>query len=1306
MDDIRPAPARPTSNRRRTMLSMIIAFALTLGLMPLSMQPSPAIAAPDGSDVVTVTLHFKDAAYETVDFATYAATCVEKGDALYVKVNTDPDELSFDERLSFAVYEHYATFGNKQRDITEECSYDAATGIVAIPSGYRTNLDTLGIVFELSPTHPAYEHYVTADLDTSDLTVNFHGSDITFQSDVSDVVEAAEQADKQPLKALRAAAFPGESGKRYQLSEYTRLENFDVDQRNKQYAYGFPEDMLGSYGFGAMFGTHQDYKNGVSTGTEWKSTVLKASHSSYDADVEAFFAETIAARLGDETTFAISRSGDTYRDRYLTRGGTFQDPGYGPGEAPTNKALAHATCGSAGVTNGSGALMANHDGDNYIVYKGTYNGAQSKYKGWCKFYYKFDAKSASTGQTFQDVVGYLLIAPPNTGAAQVVKESANTAITASNDRYSFKNAVFAAFAKKADAKAALAKAQAGAWETWREARDWAREAADFVFTTKEDGKSSVVEDIEAGSYYVVELFAPKGYRLSSAIEPLAIEPNSDKDNPHVVTFADEPETGSIDLLKRSDNPGLTAGNPCYRLEGATYGVYEDAACTALYDTMRTSLDENEDGYARLDRMPLGSYWVKELERPLKGYGIDPTVYPVTVSADKIARVGGSAVSDPAKLNPIDIFLQKKDAQSGSGQPQGGASLGDAHYRINYYDIENASSDALAQRTPRASWVVRTDDTGSFSLANAEGSFTHVDASGKQTELPYKVSGPDFYKLRDGRLSMPLGTYTVQEVKAPEGYRLDDTLHVRHITDDGGTTETVNSFNAEEGGDLVTDQVMRSDLKFLKRVDGGSKLAGIPFKLTSKTTGEWHVIVTDKNGLASTESTTSRPHSANTNGNDAQFRAEDGSFRMPLVLDTEALDASAGIWFGLGADGTSVAVNDGMGALPFDTYELEELRCPANAIFQMIRDEIIVGQSDDAITIDLGTLNNSIVGKPVIATDAYDGISGNLYDSDINADSETAIIDRVTYSGLEPGAPYQIEAILMDKATAEPFLVNGETVTNTVEFSPEDDHGYVNVPLAFDASGITTATDLVVFETLRRGDVEEASHRDINDLRQTVTVNPIAIKTLAKDSVSGTNEGVPAEQVTIIDTVTYQGLTPGFEYRMVATLMNKATGEAVAVDDQVVSVEQTFTPEEPSGSIDMEITIPGLDLEGVSLVVFESLYHNDVEVATHADLNDEGQTVTYGQPDFPLPPTGSYEEPETPQPEESDEPADEEDVEPDEPAEEREPSTYVGRLLAQTGDAAGAIVIGLGILALASLGVIAAARGRHTKHERPHAPTHR
>lgn len=121
--------------------------------------------------------------------------------------------------------------------------------------------------------------------------------------------------------------------------------------------------------------------------------------------------------------------------------------------------------------------------------------------------------------------------------------------------------------------------------------------------------------------------------------------------------------------------------------------------------------------------------------------------------------------------------------------------------------------------------------------------------------------------------------------------------------------------------------------------------------------------------------------------------------MPLTLDTEALDATAGIWFGLNAEGASVAADNGLGALPFDTYELEELRCPANAIFEMIRDEIVVDESDEGLVIDLGTLNNTGTGKPTIRTSAYDGLSDDLYDTQISADTKAVVIDRVTYSGL-------------------------------------------------------------------------------------------------------------------------------------------------------------------------------------------------------------------------------------------------------------------------------------------------------------------
>ena len=185
----------------------------------------------------------------------------------------------------------------------------------------------------------------------------------------------------------------------------------------------------------------------------------------------------------------------------------------------------------------------------------------------------------------------------------------------------------------------------------------------------------------------------------------------------------------------------------------------------------------------------------------------------------------TAVSDKAKLNPLSLLIQKKDAQSGQSHAQGAATLGDAHFRIDYYAAKNASLDALKTLEPQASWVVRTNDEGAFLLDEAEGSFTHTLADGTTEELPYKVAGDAFYKLSNGRIALPIGTYAIQEVKAPRGYLLDETVHVRHVTDADTDGEIIETFDAEQNGDLVTDRVARTDLRFMKRADGAAKLAG-------------------------------------------------------------------------------------------------------------------------------------------------------------------------------------------------------------------------------------------------------------------------------------------------------------------------------------------------------------------------------------------------------------------------------------------------------------------------------------------------
>lgn len=157
-------------------------------------------------------------------------------------------------------------------------------------------------------------------------------------------------------------------------------------------------------------------------------------------------------------------------------------------------------------------------------------------------------------------------------------------------------------------------------------------------------------------------------------------------------------------------------------------------------------------------------------------------------------------------------------------------------------------------------------------------------------------------------ALPYGDYLVREAEAPEGYPGTDAEVPFSIEKDGEMVELT-------GERAVANQVKRGDLELVKVSDGDlSRMAGVPFRITSATTGESHVVVTDANGYASTAASWN-PHTASTNAND---QAAEGSW-----------DASAGVWFG--ASGP----DDSKGALPYDTYEVEELPCGANGGKQLL-----------------------------------------------------------------------------------------------------------------------------------------------------------------------------------------------------------------------------------------------------------------------------------------------------------------------------------------------------------------------------------
>ena len=272
--------------------------------------------------------------------------------------------------------------------------------------------------------------------------------------------------------------------------------------------------------------------------------------------------------------------------------------------------------------------------------------------------------------------------------------------------------------------------------------------------------------------------------------------------------------------------------------------------------------------------------------------------------------------------------------------------------------------------------------------------------------------------------------------------------------------------------------------------------------------------------------------------------------------------------------------------------------------------------------------NQTVYLPDIHTSAVDAETGikNSY-----RDGHITITDTVTYENLIPGNTYVLKGSLQEKVeedgeitykAVEAKMITSENdeetvvdeatpVTGQTTFVPEAANGTVDVIFTFDGTELEDVEHTyVAFEDLyyQKGDDEiiVREHKDINDAEQTVYVPHI--QTEVQDTESKSHNALADEKVTLEDTVSYEGLIPGKEYTMTGTLMDKETGKALLVNDKEVTAETKFVPEKADGTVVVTFTFDATGLEGKTLVAFETCTYEGKNVAVHADINDEKQTI--------------------------------------------------------------------------------------------------
>ena len=233
------------------------------------------------------------------------------------------------------------------------------------------------------------------------------------------------------------------------------------------------------------------------------------------------------------------------------------------------------------------------------------------------------------------------------------------------------------------------------------------------------------------------------------------------------------------------------------------------------------------------------------------------------------------------------------------------------------------------------------------------------------------------------------------------------------------------------------------------------------------------------------------------------------------------------------------------------------------------------------------------------------IADDTKDHVTEAKKDVTIVDTVSYEGLEVDREYTVKGVLMNKATGKVITVNGKEVTAESTFTVKAQKGTVDVTFKFDGSALED-TMIVVFETLYTEGKEVGIHAEIGDEAQTVYLPKI--RTNAKDGITKIDHIEALPKAKIIDTVFYSSLLPGKEYTVTGTLMNKKIGEPVLIDGKKVTAGTTFVAEKAEGSVEVVFEFDASAIAETTVVAFESMEYKGIEVAVHADIEDENQTV--------------------------------------------------------------------------------------------------
>lgn len=624
----------------------------------------------------------------------------------------------------------------------------------------------------------------------------------------------------------------------------------------------------------------------------------------------------------------------------------------------------------------------------------------------------------------------------------------------------------------------------------------------------------------------------------------------------------------ITVMKAPSDPTLVNNNSCYSLSGAKYGLYKSNDNTLIH-TFDIKADGTSSNYTLNPIADGSNLYIKEIT-PGKGYKLDPAKYTVDLSSP-VNNVVTLNVKDVVVSSAGSVSLIKQDA--GGWNLITGKSLAGAVFRVEYYDrtdIRSTSNlSALNSASPKASVNLVTNTSGTVTISI--NTLKSADKNGY------------FSKLN----ALPLGTYKVTEISAPNGYLASDKPLVIYVADGGGNAligyvYDSSVYKMRSNSEIVMNEQAKTGFYSPNKsaaansalIDGVHSLNGTKYGIYYKANDRLVCTVTfDSSGDLSEVEYDSmvKPYTVWKPGDKGIELAEG---------DYYAKEQSSGRWFFVDSAVYEFTVTSK------DTSNMNFEDQPYN---------------------------------PKIRTTATDADTGNHY---MSYKDKVTIEDEVSFEDLIPDEEYTLTGILYNANTGEIYTdPDGNTYTESVKFTPDASNSVITNGTA-SGSVIVRFEDvlvpyeeisIVVFESLyeEHNYVRIAFHEDINDADQTVVRRVPEIKTTATDIGSGTHIFVYEEFVSINDIVTYTNLNPGEEYYLTGILYDADTGEIFKdAEGKTYEVTESFVAASENGEKTITFKDVMVPLTKTSIVVFEELHEASTGalIVSHADLTDEDQTV--------------------------------------------------------------------------------------------------